>query len=84
MFGVNYKGDRYMDIKTDINGTLVSTVRLPIILSDDAQYETCIFWAKSGSDVVARYSTPEEAEAGHNDWVDKVRRGVVSERDYRY
>ena len=32
---------------------------------DDGRYESCLFFVNGDSDVVARYATKEEAEAGH-------------------
>ncbi len=52
--------------------TQLSTVELPTIelgeddyLYKDAPYESCLFLANGDSDVIARYSTQEEAIAGH-------------------
>jgi hypothetical protein len=52
--------------------TSLSTVELPKItlgedeyLYDGTPYESCLFFANGDSNVVARYSTQEEAIAGH-------------------
>lgn len=83
-----------MDIKTKIEKDelpyMVSTVLLPTYLGINfpgGNYETCIFWDSAatdnhGSEVVQRYSTPEDAIIGHEAWADKIRSGQVSWRDY--
>ena len=51
----------------------LSTVELPKFIMEDgtdlygASYESCIFFSDGNSDVVARYSTQEEAIAGHKE-----------------
>jgi hypothetical protein len=43
----------------------ISTVELNRELYKLSPYETCIFFAHGDSDVVERYDSQEEAEAGH-------------------
>ena len=45
--------------------TQLSTVSLPVEIYPDTPYESCLFYANGDSDVVARYSSQEEAIAGH-------------------
>lgn len=52
--------------------TQLSTVELPRVMFEDGSdlygdrpYESCLFFANGDSDVVARYTTQEEAIAGH-------------------
>ena len=43
----------------------LSTVELDSRIYKDTPYESCVFFANGDSDVVARYSSQEEAIAGH-------------------
>jgi len=46
----------------------------------DYWYETCVFW-DGGSYVLDRYETQDEAENGHENTVDKIRKGEVEVQD---
>jgi len=48
------------------NGTEVSTVELPGMSGSVPLWETCLFYTNDSSNVVAQYSSIEEAVKGHS------------------
>lgn len=65
---------KQLDIKhVNLAGTMVSTVRLcSLFMSQKYPYETCIFWANGGSDVVESYKTQADAIKGHEKYCKEV------------
>jgi len=65
----------------EVNGVMVSTAFLVIDHGWNGVpqfFETCLFkdfkaWM-SPSEVVERYSTFDEAKAGHNEWIEKIKK----------
>lgn len=47
-------------------GDTLCTTEMPYLPGLDYRYESCIFLADGDSDVLARYDTQEDAEAGHD------------------
>lgn len=62
--------------KTLVRKTEVSTVFLPIAVSEDQHFETLLSGARSGG---RRYSTLEEARKGHRRIVRAIKDGTLEE-----
>lgn len=76
------------DLKTEVNGHLVSTVLLPFGAVVDGPYETCIFFndktPNRSSEVVDRYNDERTAERKHAEWVESVRSGETKPPDFNW
>ena len=78
------------DLKTEVNGNLISTVDLGIDhsfgIGEPLYYETMVF-AKNGKDIIfddlycERYSTEKEAIEGHKKAIELVKNGKIKECD---
>jgi hypothetical protein len=62
-------------LKTTVAGVDVSTIALSYT-GFGTGYETCLFYPSGTreieSEVVRRYASQEQAEAGHAEWVEKL------------
>lgn len=54
-----------------VGATCISTVKLNDFHSVDNIYETCIFYEDGSSDIIARYTSKDQAQQGHADAVRK-------------
>ena len=64
----------------------VSTVFLNLnhgFRGEDRWYETCVFW-DTGSNVVERYETKDEAKTGHERIVEMLRCGEYEKQDVQF
>lgn len=57
----------------EVNGTVISTVKLPKVMRREFAFETAIFPPNENSEVVAKYKTREGALIGHQKWVKKIK-----------
>lgn len=65
-----------LNLKTTIDGMLVSTVKLPMEHWGGMWFETCAF-LPGDSDVIDRYQTEAEARAGHAKYVAMLEQWVA-------
>lgn len=65
-----------LNLKTTIEGMMVSTVKLPMEHWGGMWYETCAF-LPGDSDVIDRYKTEAEARAGHAKYVAMLEQWVA-------
>ena len=64
-----------LNLKTTIDGMMVSTVKLPMEHWGGMWFETCAF-LPGDSDVIDRYQTEAEARIGHAKYVAMLERWV--------
>lgn len=89
-FRKDFNWETRFDLKTEVNGYLISTVDLGIDYSfgigEPLYYETMVF-AKKGKDIIfddlycERYSTEKEAIEGHKKAIELVKNGKIRESD---
>ena len=89
-FRKDFNWETRFDLKTEVNGYLISTVDLGIDYSfgigKPLYYETMVF-AKNGKDIIfddlycERYATEEEAIEGHKKTIELVKKGKIKESD---
>jgi hypothetical protein len=75
-----------MDIKTQVDNYMVSTVRLGSFYGDDDMYETMVFDCDDSGNITTytdllcnRYANPDAAEKGHQAVVEALTNGKLPE-----